>query len=47
MEAWPESNSHITDTNTIAGVENEAKDENDENEKITHKESDLILDRVI
>lgn len=25
MEAWPENNSHITDTDTIAGVENEAK----------------------
>lgn len=36
MEAWPENNSYITDTDIIAGVENEANDEDGENEKITH-----------
>lgn len=36
MEEWLENNSHITDTDTIGGVEYEAKDENGENEKITN-----------
>lgn len=47
MEAWPENNSHIIDTDSIAGVENEAKDEDGENGKNTHKESDLILNLVL